>query len=157
MNLTYPPPTSTRWTLWQYCDIESDVNPGQVYLRRLRLVQTPWFGVYLHWINESDTDRDLHDHPWRFWSLILRGGYTETVSDHPGAPPVSRYWPRWSWHHMPLRSAHRIIALVDETVTLVIVGRRVRVWGFWTTEGRIPWPDYLRNHRHGSDASGETL
>lgn len=32
-------------------------------------------GVFLHVIHRSDDDRDGHDHPWDFTSVILSGGY----------------------------------------------------------------------------------
>jgi hypothetical protein len=57
------------------------------YLVRLRIVQTPWFGIYLHDIHEDDGDRDPHNHPWSFLSFVLRGYYTERVYPDPlGAP-----------------------------------------------------------------------
>ena len=33
--------------------------------------------IYLHHFLRSDHDRALHDHPWNFVSIILRGGYWE--------------------------------------------------------------------------------
>lgn len=34
------------------------------------------FNVFLHRFLKSDSD-DLHDHPWPFATLILKGGYWE--------------------------------------------------------------------------------
>lgn len=120
-----------------------------IYLDRLRIVQTPWFGVYLHRIEQPDLDRDPHDHPWSFASCVLRGGYTEQF--HP-APLVhrdlhvsTRRWSRWSWHRMDVTAAHRIRAVDPRTVTLVLVGRRRRDWGFHTEAGFVGWRDYLRD------------
>ncbi len=56
---------------------------GTPYLTRLRFVQTPWFGIYLHQIHTKDWDRHLHDHPWRFASLVLSGAYCEKVAERP--------------------------------------------------------------------------
>lgn len=39
------------------------------------------FGAYLHHIDRPDPGFDLHDHPWPFVSIILRGGYTEEYAD----------------------------------------------------------------------------
>lgn len=85
MEIKHRPPESTEWAFMRWADIPSKQSPGQVYLRRLRVAQTPLCGLYLHWINEPDTDRDLHDHPWVFWSLILRGGYSEDILDDIGS------------------------------------------------------------------------
>jgi hypothetical protein len=118
-----------------------------IYLDRLRLVQTPWFGIYLHRIEQPDLDRDPHDHPWTFGSLVLRGGYVERF--HP-VPHVhrdmhvsTRRWGRWTWHRMGTEAAHRIMHVEPGTVTLVLVGRRRRDWGFHTPDGFVPWRRYL--------------
>ncbi|CAB4203506.1 hypothetical protein UFOVP1382_122 [uncultured Caudovirales phage] len=39
--------------------------------------QTRWFTVRLHHIQRPDADVELHDHPWSFFSLILKGWYEE--------------------------------------------------------------------------------
>ena len=36
------------------------------------------FNIFIHHILKDD-DEDLHDHPWGFFSLILNGGYRETI------------------------------------------------------------------------------
>lgn len=116
-----------------------------IYLDRLRLVQTPWFGVYLHRIEQPDLDRDPHDHPWPFASLVLRGGYREMFHPRPRIANhgVEREWGRWSLHTMGIETAHRIRSVEPRTVTLVFVGRLVRKWGFWTEQGFAPWKEYL--------------
>lgn len=58
---------------------------GSPYLIRWTLISTPWFRIFLHKILRSDDDRDLHDHPWPFWTFILWGRYTEHVPAH--SPP----------------------------------------------------------------------
>lgn len=61
----------------------SDIILGDsVYMRRWRFLNTPWFGIRLHHIIRSDYDRELHDHPFTFLSIILRGGYTEFRPTH---------------------------------------------------------------------------
>jgi len=37
----------------------------------------PWLALRLHHIRSSDQGGVFHDHPWSFFSLILRGGYFE--------------------------------------------------------------------------------
>lgn len=58
-----------RWALLSALDV-GDPDP---YLDRLRLVQTPLFGLYLHHIHRPDREPDPHDHPWWFASLVLTG------------------------------------------------------------------------------------
>ena len=140
---------SPRWAFWKWLTIRDRTDPGRVYLRRLRIVDTPLFGVYLHWIYLPDREREPHDHPWKFLSVILRGGYTEKVywtfnQFLRGQRSCERHG-RFSVHTMPLESAHRIDALEDRTVTLVVRGRRCKSWGFWTRNGVVDWKDYDRS------------
>ncbi len=39
--------------------------------------QTRWFTIRIHHIKRADADVELHDHPWSFISLILKGWYEE--------------------------------------------------------------------------------
>lgn len=142
---------SPRWALLQPFDIYAKDGSGDIYLHRLRIVQTPWFAVYLHDLRLPDTDRDPHDHPWTFWSWVLRGSYVETVYD--GVPHVhsqyrasSRRHSRWSLHKMTTEKAHMIDSVGPRTKTLVITGPRRRTWGFWTADGWEPWQPYVERY-----------
>lgn len=121
-------------------------NPAGPMLERWRLIQTPWFGIYVHHIYREDMDRTPHDHPWEFRSLVLRGGYTEEL--HPdirvnGFSFESRSHQRGSFHVFPLANAHRITYVLPGTTTLVLVGRKQRIWGFWDDLlGSATWIDY---------------
>lgn len=131
---------------------------GAVYLDRVRLVQTPWFGLYLHRMDAPDPGVHLHDHPWPFLSLILRGGYEEQVASSFDAPSmawvaerfpraclpgVPRSWGRGSVHRVRLSECHRITTLARvPTWTLVLCGRRSRSWGFYTPDGFVEHREY---------------
>ena len=134
---------SPRWALLQRMTIPC--RDGLVYLVRLRIVQTPWFGVYVHDILEPDGDRDPHDHPWTFFSVVLRGAYTETVHTDPwfglGATKTQT-WRRGSIHRMNRDSAHRIVGLTSGLKTLIFTGPRRRNWGFHTPNGFVTWQEY---------------
>lgn len=108
-------------------------KPGNPMMERWRLAQTPWFGIYVHFIYREDLDPVPHDHPWAFGSLVLRGGYVEEYVDD---VRIFRVYPnrvhrRWSLHRFPLRAAHRITKVLPGTVTLCVVGRKCRTWGFY--------------------------
>lgn len=132
-----------RFSFWRWFDI---ARPGQgVYLRRLYLISTPWFGVYLHNIRTPDPDLDRHDHPWSFVSWVLRGGYLEEWSPLGTEVARQRDCPRWSWHRMRAEDAHRIVEVRPDTWTLVFVGPRRRVWGFYVRDTYwVEWTTYLR-------------
>ena len=146
-------------TRWAFMRVKRIVGTdGAPYLTRLRVVATPWFGVYLHRIHREDWDRALHSHPWSFSSVVLRGGYREQLRERgctpliPGAgyAPVATHWRR------PLRprifprdAVHRIDEVLPNTWTLVLVGRRRDDWGFYVPgRGLVPWATYLREQGH---------
>jgi hypothetical protein len=135
-----------RWAFMRWADIESAFFPGYVYLRRLRILQTPWFALYLHFIYEADLDRDPHDHPCNFWSLILRGGYTERVYMNSANLFYNEHRTRrlFSIAKMPLDWAHRIVELKPHTTTLCLFGPRRKRWGFWTDLGVVDFEQYDR-------------
>jgi hypothetical protein len=123
---------------------------GRPYLDRLRIVQTPWFSLLLHRIHGPDADRDPHDHPWSFASLILSGSYEELIWDHPediGKPAErnaarKRSHPRFSLKAVKLSQAHQITSIDGVLWTLVLTGRRRPSWRFWTPQGPVDWRDY---------------
>lgn len=130
--------------------------PGNPMMERWRLLQTPLFGIYLHRIYREDLDPVPHDHPWSFLSLVLRGGYqeefypdTRRILDRAftrrfGGLPRLDGRPSRRLHRFPLTAAHRITAVEPGTVTLVLVGPKVRSWGFYGYDGLwIDWRDAL--------------
>jgi hypothetical protein len=108
------------------------------YMERFWVFRTRWLSARLHRILRSDHDRDLHDHPWPYATLILRGGYWE----------ITEQGQRW---HGPgsvlFRRAthlHRLVLPPDEpATTLFLHGRKRREWGFRTTAGWVHWRAYL--------------
>lgn len=143
-----------RWSLLSampiYVPRVSD-GAAELFVSRLRLVQTPWFGVYVHVIHRPDVDPDPHDHPWPFVSVVLSGWYLEELSDTPAWYDGSLLASPRGWRvHKPLRPrimrrrrAHRIIDTHGGPVwTLCVIGRDRGDWSFWTPEGRVPWREY---------------
>jgi hypothetical protein len=131
-----------RWAFMEGLDVGTDGDP---YLDRLRLVQTPWFGVYLHHIHRPDIDPDPHDHPWAFASLVIAGGYTEYVWPDKRDRSIVRPRERGCWSLRALgRDAAHIITETHGTLwTLVLVGRHRADWGFWTRSGFVGWREYI--------------
>lgn len=101
---------------------------------------TPWFGfaVYIHHIWRSDVERDLHDHPWNFLSLILTRGYIE-VTDNGQA-----FYPRGSILWRPAQWRHRLI-LDGPVWTVIVRSRKKKSWGFYTKDGYVHWKAYEYN------------
>lgn len=139
-----------RWSIMRVFNIPSPTHPGITYLKRLRIVQTPMFGFYIHWINLPDEDRDPHDHPWKFISIVLRGGYKESVYTTRKQIYYNEH-KRFSVHKMGTEKAHQITKLQPRTVTLIFTGKRSREWGFWTEQGWVPWREYNKGKGYGPD------
>ena len=99
------------------------------YLTRyyLFLKERKWFpfNIFLHNFHKGDPD-DLHDHPWPYLTIILKGGYwehTETGRRHWRAP--------FSFRYASPRSLHRIeLEPGTDVWTLFIPGPQLREWGF---------------------------
>lgn len=136
---------SPNWAFMSRTVIYDLRQKDKVYLNRLRIVATPWFGVFVHRIMLPDNDRDPHDHPWNFWSFIIRGHYAEDVWEATNKVPTMatiKERKRWSFHGMRMHSAHQIFEISSDLTTLVFTGPRKRVWGFWTKDGFITWDKY---------------
>lgn len=137
------PGSERRWAFLEGMDIGAEGDP---YLDRLRIVQTPWFGVYLHHIHRADRDRDPHDHPWSFWSMPLCGGYQERVWPDKRDPAhwVTRERNRFTGAGRGRRCAHMITSVRGPLWTLVITGPRRAGWGFWVNGRLVPWRQYIK-------------
>lgn len=114
----------------------------------------PPFKVYIHHFVADDWSLDLHDHPKRFISIGLKGGYVEW------RPCSSCIFPcgfqdqelfKAPWiRSFPAEHVHRITMLqTDSGVnrdcwTLVIVLRGQREWGFWHPGRFIHWRSYVQ-------------
>ena len=138
------------------------------YMRRF-ILATPWFSIRLHSILRSDVERDLHDHPWSFVSVLLRGGYTEkrpkTVApcfaeDLSGIETTetthrSTWYNRWGWRLATDR--HRISFVYPDTWSLFIYGPVRQWWGFYTKAGKIYFQDYVAQHSTRRISEGDIV
>ncbi|MXY66963.1 MAG: hypothetical protein F4Y47_00170 [Acidobacteriia bacterium] len=114
-------------------------------LRRWTLLRGPaGRALYLHHFRCADA-RSLHDHPKRFASILLRGGYVEETAN---PAPLPQEWPfgrrRRQFRAPCVRSfeashLHRIRPLPGGCWTLVLVGPKVREWGFVHNDEWIHW------------------
>lgn len=121
---------SSRWALWDVFRVPDYDTEGD-YLTRIRIVQTPVFGIYLHRFDGPDPRPTLHDHPWAFTSIVLRGGYVERRLD-PHTMKVEENAVVRFYNRKHPHNAHAIIRLLRvPTWTLFLVGRRQRTWGYW--------------------------
>lgn len=139
---------STRWAFMERFEVPDLDHPERTYLSRLRIVQTPWCALYLHRLDTPDSRPVLHDHPWSFLSIILRGGYDEQRLDTQTRATVRRE--RRRVNVMRRDDAHYIERLYRvPTWTLLFVGARRRTWGYIepldTERGEFIWTPFDRH------------
>jgi hypothetical protein len=100
------------------------------YLTRWRIIQTPWFAFYLHRFDGPDPRPTLHDHPFNFTAVVLRGGYVERRLDRSTLEVNENHVIRF-FNRVKSGDAHSIKSLLRyPTWTFLFVGRRVRQWGY---------------------------
>ncbi len=119
---------------------------GTQYIKRWYLVKTKLISIYVHQI-VNDDDADMHDHPWPFLILILKQGYRE-IYEHKTLPFIIKHTrrPLEIFGHLP-SFKHRI-ELIDHkpSWSLVIMGPKVREWGFHTAQG---WVHFMKYGKKG--------
>lgn len=121
-------------------------------LRWYMIPRNPFVNVYLHKFLRSDDDRALHDHPWWFVSLILRGAYAEVTEEgeRERGPMSIAFRPATLRHRVRLFEQFRVVSRDNGVVrtvlepvpcwTLIVTGRRSRTWGFWCKYRRDEHP-----------------
>lgn len=161
-TLTHPYQHGLAWfKRWFTGKPHQVIGDGSPYLLRWYVIpRNPLLNIYVHKFLRSDDDRALHDHPWWFVSLVLRGGYVEVhEADHGktmalcrtsildwGSPFRSRmvaFRPATWRHRVVLPHELRQVQYADGTWsretqmvekpcwTLIVTGPKVREWGFW--------------------------
>lgn len=92
------------------------------------------FGIYIHKFHQSDTDRELHNHPWA-WSvsLILAGGYVEERRVWSGreSSVIQRSVLPGSINFIDHDDFHRVDLIEGDAWSLFIAGPKESTWGFW--------------------------
>lgn len=105
------------------------------------------FNIFLHKFLKSDPD-DVHDHPWPYFTIILKGGYWEWIPEfnsqgekigeiaHWRGPGSLRWCSADSYHRIELDPA-------VTAWTLFMPGPKQRDWGFLVRNRWIQWEQYL--------------
>ena len=139
-----------------------DRQTGEDYLHRyyLFLKDRKWFpfNVTLHKIVRSD-DPIMHDHPWSFMTIVLKGGYWEhtPVFNEAGKPFAEFSVWRGPGSIIRRKAGEYHWLELDESVgpatTLFFMGKQQREWGFLVQTKKgfhrwIKWTDYLSDWKN---------
>jgi hypothetical protein len=123
--------SAPRWAVFHRQFDLVRAEDGLTYLTRWWLVKTPWGGIALHKMMAGDARTTIHDHPFNFLSIVLRGGYIERRRRPHTLSIRERHVVRHV-NRVHTYDAHSIIELLRvPTWTLLLVGRHQRTWGFW--------------------------
>lgn len=128
------------------CEARGDADSP--YLTRYTLLGCRWFQLCIHVFHRSDND-EMHDHPWDFWTLLLKGGYMERVfTTRPHATQLLKHRPG-ALLYRPAEHAHQVVLYPGkQATTLVLMFKRRREWGFFTKKGAyVKWLDYFNLNR----------
>jgi len=130
--------------------VENEPHLERYYLLLRERERFP-FNIFLHKFLKSDPD-DVHDHPWPYATLVLKGGYWEWI---PHFDTVGRKIGEYQVWRGPghfrvskARSFHRIELDPDITAwTLFMPGPKQREWGFLVRNQWIQWEEYLKQRK----------
>lgn len=113
------------------CPVRRISKNGAAYLDRY-LISHSDTGIqnWLHHFHTADGDDALHNHPWRGYAKVARGGYWEQVLGADG-PRVSWRGPDDGIRRIDENTWHRILRVDPGTITrlCVLPGRR-QEWFF---------------------------
>lgn len=124
-----------------------DREDNEPYLERyyIFLKDRKWFpfNVFIHKFLKSDPD-DLHDHPWPYMTIILRGGYWEwtrnsSIPQWKGAGQI-RFGHSTDYHRIELEPG-------VECWTMFFPGPKLRDWGFLVKNRWVQHEQYFQNRR----------
>ena len=106
------------------------------------------FNIFLHKFLKGDPD-DVHDHPWPYFTLILRGGYYEWIPQFNEEGKKTCEIRKWRgpghFRFCKANSYHRIELHPGITAwTLFMPGPQKKEWGFWVNNKWIHNEQYLK-------------
>ena len=126
---------------------------GELYLTRyyvfLKERSKFPFNIFLHRFHKSD-DIVLHDHPWGYATLILKGGYREWIPEFDSSGKKIGEVAKWRapghFRICKATSYHRIELDPNVTCwTLFMPGIQKRDWGFLVDNKWIQNETYLKS------------
>jgi hypothetical protein len=119
------------------------------YMLRWHIIpRNKFLCIYLHKFLRDDDDRALHDHPWNFVSVMLKGSYDEYTPEG----VISRSAPSVAYRKADHQ--HRVELRSKACWTLVFRGSVIREWGFWCPQGFVHWKVFTAPDNPGEIGRG---
>ena len=115
---------------------------GKLHFRRWEIISTRWFSIYIHGIYAADEDLHLHNHPWNYCSIILKGSFVEEQKTKEGKIVFNQL----RFLDCVTRNKkyyHKIRSLITpEVYTLFIVTKDTDEWGYDVDGKHIDYQTY---------------
>ena len=109
-----------------------------------------FFSIRVHHWFRSDDDKYFHDHPWWFWTFVVRGGYLDST------PTGDEMVKQGTFHFRPALHRHTVYIVPEiPTWTICLTGPEMRMWGFWIGEKFVKARRYFFKYGHHPCESGE--
>jgi hypothetical protein len=83
------------------------------------------FSIRFHRWTKSDDLRHYHDHPYNFYSILLKG----SIVDRSAKGDEIRK--KWRWWYCKAEHQHKVVVRESPSWTFVVTGPRKRDWGYW--------------------------
>lgn len=117
---------------------------GELHFKRFSIFACRYFSIYIHHIYKADQDKHLHNHPWNYVSMVIKGSYLEQ-----SVAGVNHIMP-FSFNYAKRNRFHKILKLNDEKViSIFITGKRHKTWGYNVDNFYIEHDVYRQNKRNG--------
>ncbi len=148
-----------RWWIVPYrheCALKWYRNPFGWLLQQFDIA------IRIHEIHKSDNARAVHDHPWYYITVILKGGYVEITSERQADGTYLENRKMYTAGDILFRKAeyrHRLEMIdydlhtwlehgePEVTTTLFITFKKTNDWGFFPKPNKfIPYKKYLEKH-----------
>ena len=112
------------------------------------------FNVFIHKFLKSDPD-DVHDHPWPYATIILKGGYYEWIPEFNSAGEKigeKRMWRGPGHFRVCSATSYHRIELCEgvDCWTMFMPGPQRREWGFLVNNKWIHNEQYLKEMKNGN-------
>lgn len=100
------------------------------------------FSIRLHHFLRSDDKRYFHNHPWWFFTFVLKGGYTDV------SPAGRDTLKRFSLRYRKAEHLHYVDVPTSGCWTILITGRPLNKWGFWVNNRILRPLKYFNKYGH---------
>ena len=130
----------------------TSVGPKDALLVKRWVIRTLLGTLRLHHLLRADQNREPHDHPWGFFTWVIKGRYEEAVMcvHEYGTHFMWVRRERWSLAYRGAEHTHKIIEVSEGGCwTICLTGWVRRPWGFWTDTN----PPTFRPYVPGEDKS----